>query len=146
MKSDYTFSEVIKPRQMSSSNLFTYICTVERPMHLGLPAFELLQSQWQLFVIIFLAYFLLVRFLRYERARSLERKFAPAGRASFSTITTNNAQEILKDLTELEFPKFFGFSIIFALFKVGAEEMPICYMRANGRFRLMVFPVCLLCS
>ncbi|KAF6227091.1 hypothetical protein HO133_008532 [Letharia lupina] len=32
-------------------------------------------------------------------------------------MTTDDAQAILKDLTELEFPKFFGFSIIFALFK-----------------------------
>lgn len=32
-------------------------------------------------------------------------------------MTTNDAQAILKDLTELEFPKVFGFSIIFALFK-----------------------------
>lgn len=32
-------------------------------------------------------------------------------------MTTSDAQAILKDLTELEFPKLFGFSIIFALFK-----------------------------
>lgn len=32
-------------------------------------------------------------------------------------MTTSDAQAILKDLTVLEFPKLFGFSIIFALFK-----------------------------
>ncbi|KAK4694526.1 hypothetical protein P7C71_g3072, partial [Lecanoromycetidae sp. Uapishka_2] len=37
-------------------------------------------------------------------------------------MTTNDAQAILKDLTELEFPKFFGFSIIFALFKLPGDD------------------------
>jgi hypothetical protein len=32
-------------------------------------------------------------------------------------MTTNDAQSILKDLTEMEFPKIMGLSIIFALFK-----------------------------
>ncbi|KAG7008344.1 hypothetical protein G7Y79_00006g019640 [Physcia stellaris] len=38
-------------------------------------------------------------------------------RASYARMTNDQAQAILKDLTELEFPKLFGFSIIFALFK-----------------------------
>ena len=38
-------------------------------------------------------------------------------------MTTDDAQAILKDLTELEFPKFFGFSIIFALFKVRSPNI-----------------------
>ena len=33
-------------------------------------------------------------------------------------MTVDEAHAILKDMTELEFPKFMGFSIIFALFKV----------------------------
>ena len=63
---------------------------------------------------------LTVHHLRYRRARLLEKKYSPAGRGSFRYLTTNDAQAILKDLSELEFPKLFGFSIIFALFKARA--------------------------
>ena len=59
----------------------------------------------------FLIYLLLVRLLPYQRAKDLERRYSRQG------MTTSDAQAILKDLTELEFPKFLGFSIIFALFK-----------------------------
>ncbi|KAI9652223.1 MAG: hypothetical protein M1831_007132 [Alyxoria varia] len=38
-------------------------------------------------------------------------------RPSMAKMTADEAQEILKELTELEFPKFMGFSIVFALFK-----------------------------
>lgn len=77
-----------------------------------------LLQQWKLFFIpALLVYILLVRSLRYRRARSLERKFSPAGRASFCRMTTNDAQAILKDLAELEFPKLFAVSLVFALFK-----------------------------
>ena len=41
-----------------------------------------------------------------------------SGRQSFAKMTTDEAHGILKDMTELEFPRFMGFSIIFALFKV----------------------------
>ena len=75
-------------------------------------------QQWELLVVpVSLIYILLVHLLRDRRAKSLKRRFSPAGRASFSRMTTNDAQAILRDLTELEFPKLFGFSIIFALFK-----------------------------
>ena len=33
-------------------------------------------------------------------------------------MTADDAQTILRELTELEFPKLMGFSIVFALFKV----------------------------
>lgn len=64
-----------------------------------------------------LIYLLLVRSLRFRRARCLEKLYSPQGKSSFKHMTTNDAQVILKDLTTLEFPKLFGFSIIFALFK-----------------------------
>ena len=79
--------------------------------------FTLLQQRKIILVPALLIYLLLVRLLRDQRAKSLERRFSPAGRASLCRMTTNDAQAILKDLTELEFPKLFGFSIIFALFK-----------------------------
>ncbi len=74
------------------------------------------------FVAALLVYIVLVRVHRYDRARGLERLFAPYGKASYSNLTTDQAQAILRDLTELEFPKTFGFSIIFALFKVRSSE------------------------
>lgn len=45
------------------------------------------------------------------------RKYGLEHRESFAKMTTDDAQAILKDLTELEFPKIMGLSIIFALFK-----------------------------
>lgn len=75
-------------------------------------------QQWQAWLLPgLLAYMLVVHLLRFRRARLLEQKYSPAGRTSCRHLTTNDAQAILKDLTELEFPKVFGFSIIFALFK-----------------------------
>ena len=82
-----------------------------------------LSQQWKCLLLpALLVYILLVHCLRDRRAKSLERRFSPAGRVSFCRMTTNDAQAILKDLTELEFPKFFGFSIIFALFKARSPD------------------------
>jgi len=72
----------------------------------------------------FVAYLAIVYFLRHRRARSLYKRYGLSTRASFARMTIDEAQAILKDLTELEFPKIFGFSIIFALFKGGG-----CYNR-----------------
>ena len=75
---------------------------------------------WKMFVVLgILFYITLVHLLRYRRRERIQARYTPDGRASFSKLTNNQAQAIIKDLTELEFPKFFGFSIIFALFKVG---------------------------
>ena len=70
------------------------------------------------YVLILSAYLLLVRILRFRRVNGLQRRFAPNGRKDFANLSNNDAHLILKNLTELEFPKFFGFSVIFALFKV----------------------------
>ena len=69
---------------------------------------------------VVLAYMAIVSKLRYRRAADLPKRYNLTTRASFRTMSTDDAQAILKDLTELEFPKFFGFSIIFALFKGGS--------------------------
>ena len=65
-----------------------------------------------------LIYLLVVHILRCQRARSLERKYAPEGRKSFRRMTADDAQEILKTLAELEFPSLYGFSMVVALFRV----------------------------
>lgn len=64
-----------------------------------------------------LLYIILVYNLRHRRAKYLPMKFNLLSRESYRRMTTDEAQSILKDLTELEFPKIFGFSVIFALFK-----------------------------
>lgn len=68
-----------------------------------------------------LAYLVTVRLLRYQRARNIPIRYGLRDRTSFARMTNDQAQAIMKDLTELEFPKVFGFSIIFALFKVGSS-------------------------
>lgn len=89
---------------------------------------------WSIGLIV-LAYMALVRLLRYERARSLQIQYSPQGRASFAEMTTSDAQKILKDLTELEFPKVFGFSIIFALFKTYGIPSISSLLLATGQLR-----------
>lgn len=100
--------------------------------------------------IAFLTYLLIVSLLRHQRARKLEKRYSPAGKASFGRMTGNDAQAILKDLTELEFPKIFGFSIIFALFKVRKSESVflsnlyehICYRHTVSQvFPLYLWPL-----
>lgn len=77
-------------------------------------------ASWSITVIIsVLAYMALVSKLRFRRAANLQSKYNLTTRSSFRTMSTDIAQLILKDLTELEFPKIFGFSIVFALFKGG---------------------------
>ncbi len=99
-----------------------FLSELNAAMHLTSCVYALWQ-QWKLCLVpALLIYILLVYLFRDRRARSLERRFTPGGRASFGRMTTSDAQAILKDLTELEFPKFFGFSIIFALFKAGYPD------------------------
>ena len=69
-----------------------------------------------------LVYLLIVRALRYGRARSLEKRYAPAGRRDFPNMTANDAQAILKTLAELEFPSLYGFSMLVALFRVSSAQ------------------------
>lgn len=74
------------------------------------------QWYWLVLPTLFL-YLALVSTLRYQRALYLPKKFNLLSRESFRRMTTDEAQSILKDLTELEFPKTFSVSIGFALYK-----------------------------
>ena len=83
-----------------------------------LDVMQQLLSQWfWLTIPIVLLYMTLVSTLRYRRALYLPNKFNLLSRESYRKMSIDEAQSILKDLTELEFPKIFGFAIIFALFK-----------------------------
>ena len=81
------------------------------------------------FALILLLFVPLQRSLRYRRSERMQARYAPRGSQDYAELTNDDAQQILKDLTELEFPIFFGFSIVFALFKVvslqsGASHWP----------------------
>ena len=85
-------------------------------------------ATWKSILLLgLLVYISLVRVFRYRRARSLERKYAPAGRESFRNMTADDAQAILKTLAELEFTKLYGLSMVVALFRVGNVQKPISY-------------------
>ena len=64
-----------------------------------------------------IAYVATVRHLRYARANILPILHGMPTRADFREMTTDQAQSVLKELVEMEFPKLMGFSIVFALFK-----------------------------
>ena len=79
-----------------------------------------------------LAYLSLVQLLRFRRVRALERKYSPQGRASFQHMSTNDAQLILKNFVELEFPMFFTFSTVIALYKTyGIPSISSCLVSTD---------------
>lgn len=65
-------------------------------------------------------YLVLVQALRFQRERSLRRRFAYPDRASLKNMTVEDAQKIIKELSSLEFPFTNETSLQFALFKVCA--------------------------
>lgn len=72
------------------------------------------QSSYWVIVIALIGYSSIVRLLRYRRANALIKKYAPAGQASFQHLTNMEAQAILKNLAELEFPALYGTSMVMA--------------------------------
>ena len=64
-----------------------------------------------------LLYLIAVRLLRYRRVDAIKRKHGMLDSSNYGKLTADQAQDVLKDLVEMEFPKLFGFSIVFALFK-----------------------------
>lgn len=76
-----------------------------------------MDRQYTVLLACLVFYLLLVRTLRYRRREAIKTKHAMHCRQDFSTLTADQAQDILKDLVEMEFPKLMGFSIVFALFK-----------------------------
>ncbi len=86
-------------------------------------------KSWKLsLVLAMLAYLALVHVLRYQRVKSLEKKYAPAGRESLRNMTVDDAQAILKTLAELECPSLYGLAMVMALFKVGSAKDCFCYI------------------
>lgn len=73
---------------------------------------------WQILLSITVLYPILCHCLRYRRVKSKQAKLGFTDRASLSRMTTVEAQSIVKELSEWEFPLLFRMSLQFALFKV----------------------------
>jgi hypothetical protein len=75
------------------------------------------QSWWLYGVSCLAVYLWVVASLRFRRANATPKRYNMESREAYAKMTADDAQAILKDLTELEFPKIMGLSIIFALFR-----------------------------
>ena len=102
----------------SAMAAFWVISSIENRLSRVLVVAQQCIPQWYWLVLpTLLLYLALVSTLRHQRALYLPKKFNLLSRESFRRMTTDEAQSILKDLTELEFPKTFSVSIGFALYK-----------------------------
>lgn len=69
------------------------------------------------YLVLLLAYPLLVSFLRYDRLRTTRERFGYTTRRSFAQMTDNDAFEIQAIIAQLEFPFTFQKALQFALFR-----------------------------
>lgn len=105
-------------------------------MELCIVTLEVFAKTWRLTLVLgMFAYLVLVHVLRYQRAKSLEKKHAPAGRESFRNMTADDAQAILKTLAELEFPSFYGVSMVMALFRTYGIPSISSLLVATGQLK-----------
>lgn len=72
------------------------------------------QSWYSVILLALVVYSSTVRLLRYRRSDALIKKYAPAGQASFQRLSNTEAQAVLKNLAELEFPALYGASMVIA--------------------------------
>lgn len=77
-------------------------------------------KRWPLVIsMLSLGYLVLCRLLRFRRLDRMRKKYTRySTRASLSTMTGHDAQQIMLYLFELEFPEAFRTSLGFALFRV----------------------------
>ena len=68
-------------------------------------------------LLLLLLYVATVKLFRFRRREAIKQKHAMLNRANFAHLTADQAQDVLQELVEMEFPKLMGFSIVFALFK-----------------------------
>lgn len=76
-----------------------------------------------LFVLALLFYPILCSALRFQRRNAMHKKFHYSDRKSFSSMTNTDAQQIIKYIAQLEFPKMYTTSLQFALFKVRLTQV-----------------------
>ena len=67
------------------------------------------------------AYLALCSALRFRHEKAMRRRFNYPDRASFSRMTSDDAQAIIADLMSYEFPLLYKTSLQFAIFKVSGE-------------------------
>ncbi|OBT48208.1 hypothetical protein VE00_00979 [Pseudogymnoascus sp. WSF 3629] len=89
-------------------------------------------SPSSLVAIIVLAYLLLVRVLRYRRADKLKSEFGH-GKRALSTMTSQEASNIMHQLQELEFPYSFARARKIALLKAGGIPTMSKLFAATGQ-------------
>jgi hypothetical protein len=92
----------------------------------------------------FLTYVALCSLLRFRRRDAIQKKFNYMDKSSMSKMTNVDAQAILNQLAEFEFPKMYETSLQFALFKV-QYPASIAQFEANAYVRLMGSPRSLRC-
>lgn len=81
---------------------------------------------------VFASYALLCNALRFMRRDQLQKKYGYYDRESMARMTTTEAQEIIKTLSESEWPLVFMTSVEFALFKVSHDFLNLT-TRQGGR-------------
>lgn len=84
-------------------------------------------------VLSVLAYLVLCARLRCQRVRSRQRKLNFTSRESMSKMTNTEAQSIIQEMAQFEFPTMFKMSLQFALFKVGEKpvELTISFLTSK---------------
>lgn len=98
-----------------------------------------------LFVGVAVAYLTLVRLLRYKRNNRIVSPFAENKRP-LSSMTTQEAFEIMTQLQSLEFPYAMNKARSVALLKVCARTLRPCDCAADRLCRQAEFPRCQSCS
>ncbi|KAL9049663.1 MAG: hypothetical protein Q9162_007105 [Coniocarpon cinnabarinum] len=71
-------------------------------------------------LLLILIYACIIRHFRHRRSQALPAANQFPDRQSYAAMTADQAQAILQELAELEFPRFYSLSIAFALFKTYA--------------------------
>lgn len=79
---------------------------------------QLVDDPWPALMALALAYPILCSFLRFQRVNARQRQLRFKNRQSLSEMTTVQAQYIIKEMIQWEFPFMFQISLQFALFKV----------------------------
>ena len=74
-------------------------------------------TPWQLGIGAGVAYMALVRLLRYRKRNSIARQYPYKTRADFAKMTADEAQAILKQVFQVEFPFLTEKALQFALFR-----------------------------
>jgi hypothetical protein len=102
-------------------------------------------AKYFVFLGVALAYLSLVRWLRYKRTNSIASPFAD-GKRPLSSMTTQEAFEIMTQLQSLEFPYAMNKARSVALLKVCGSTLTLVVLSLTWLCRLAEYPRCQSCS